>query len=361
MNVSQLRDMSDYVIVGAGVIGLTTALAIREKWKTKNVTIVAEFLPDPESEYLPYYTSPWAGAHFRPFPSKNEVERREYPYSRETYRKFKEFSENYPESTIRFVKGIEYFENPDELYLNLSEGYTEHIDNFRVLDKSELPRKVAMGVEYDTFVLNAPRYIEFLRHRLEQCSVKFVRKRIEKLKDASVFGNSNLVIINCSGNGLQWGGGLDSDCFVIRGQTLLIRPPTSPGLEPQTVTHQLHDNQWTFTIPRPMSDGMILGGTKQPHDSETEPRSSDTQAIIQRGEQLFAHLMKTREDGEKYFDIIRTNVGFRPARKGGLNVSREIREGRTVVHGYGCGGSGFEFSYGVALTITQLLEESHRL
>jgi D-amino-acid oxidase len=50
----------EITIIGAGVIGLTTALFLLERGYQVNV--VAEHLP---GEYHPDYTSPWAGAHWR--------------------------------------------------------------------------------------------------------------------------------------------------------------------------------------------------------------------------------------------------------------------------------------------------------
>ena len=60
----------EIVIVGAGVVGLSTALAVSENLPIRHkITMIADHFPD-DSVYEPEYTSPWAGAHFRPFPSK---------------------------------------------------------------------------------------------------------------------------------------------------------------------------------------------------------------------------------------------------------------------------------------------------
>ncbi|WPK23710.1 hypothetical protein PUMCH_000952 [Australozyma saopauloensis] len=354
--------MTDIVIVGAGVIGLSAALAICEsKLEVNSLTIVSHH--DPELfDFSPEYTSAWAGAHFRPFPSKNAHEATEAAYARATLRRFKALAQLEPESLILFVTGKEYFENPDQFYRKVGLGYKEEITNFRVLDSLELPEGVVMGTEYDTYALNAPLYIQFLYRKLKiQYGVKFVHAKLESLKEATQFGPAGAIIVNCSGMGLQWNGGYDKDCFPIRGQTLLVLPPANTGLEKFTVTHQLKDNKWTFFIFRPSHGGCIVGGTKQPHDTFPGVRDSDTAELKERAAKLYPQLMKTNSKGEKYFDVVRVNVGFRPARKGGMNVSRERHDGVTVVNGYGAGGSGYEFSYGVGKKIVELLRSRPKL
>lgn len=351
--------MTEVVIVGAGVLGLSSAFAIAENYQRPlKLTVVAEH--DPESiPYLSQYTSPWAGAHFRPFPSKNAAELKDYPLSRVTLSRFKELAESNPESSIKFVKGTEYFGAPDHFYQNLTEGYREDIDGFRILEKSELPPGVQMGTEYDTYVVNSPHYLSFLYRKLKfQYDVRFIKARLSSLSEALQYAESNApVIVNCTGMGLQWSGGYDAACFPIRGQTLLINPPTGNKFANTTVTHQLASNEWTFCIPRPLDGGMILGGTKQPHETDDAPRPADTHALLERGAKLFPELMKVDNCGLKYFDIVRVNVGFRPAREGGLNLSVDNHNGTNVINAYGAGGSGYEFSYGVGYSVYKLLLE----
>jgi len=60
MALSNDNQIKEIIVIGAGVVGLTTALKIQEQG-TYRVTIVAETFPtDPKSSR---YTSHWAGAH----------------------------------------------------------------------------------------------------------------------------------------------------------------------------------------------------------------------------------------------------------------------------------------------------------
>lgn len=349
---------TEIVIVGAGVLGLSTALAIKEhSLKSTNITVIAAHLPD-DYIYNTEYTSPWAGAHFRPFPSKNEAEKFAYKITRITQDHFKKVAQTNPESSIKWVDGIEYFEAPDEYYQNISEGYSEDMEDFKVLDKKDLPNGVIMGTSYKTWVLNAPYYLQYLQRKLQfGYDVKFLKYRLDSLKQVNFYIPGNPIIINCSGKGLKYNGGYDEDCFPIRGQTLMINPPPENPYKNATITHQLKDGAWTFVIPRPLNGGYILGGTKQENSFFSGVKEDDTKGIIERGRVLFPELMKTDQNGKRYFDIVRINVGFRPARKGGLRIDLEKHENNVIINNYGAAGMGYELSYGSGMKVYELLSQ----
>ncbi|EGW35478.1 d-amino acid oxidase [Spathaspora passalidarum NRRL Y-27907] len=348
------------VIVGAGILGLSTALAVSEHLKiAHDITIIAEHGPHNQSmnanmTNFPQYTSPWAGAHFRPFPSKNPQEYAEMKLTRLTLKKFKQFAVEYPESSIKFVEGVEYLEAPDEHYKKVGEGYSDGMDNFsRIHDKPGY-----MGFKYDTWVVNSPLYLHFLYRKLiSEYHVKFLNAKLTSLSQVNDYITGNPVIINCSGMGLRYNGGFDPNCFPIRGQTLLINPPKGCSYLNQTITYQHADGNWTFVIPRPSNGGIILGGTKQVGDSFTGIRQEDTDALLKRGEKYFPELMRTTRDNKKFFDILRVNVGLRPARQSGLNISIEHQEANVVINNYGAGGMGYELSYGSGLMVYEKLTE----
>lgn len=349
-------------IVGTGVLGLSTALAICESFtECFELTMIGEYGPHNPDMNLNLsnshdYTSPWAGAHFRPFPSKNVQEYQEMLLTRITQSKFKQFAKENPESSIRFIEGKEYLESPDEFYSNLSTGWQDEIDNFKVLSESVLPEGVKLGVSYTTWVLNSPLYLQFLYRKLfHQYGVNFVTEKLENLQQVNQFVENNPIIINCTGNGLLYHGGNDPANYPIRGQTLLVRPPIT-NLIDSTITHQLKDGIWTFCIPRPLNGGVILGGTKQIGDTCSDIRSEDTKQLITNGYKLFPELF--HPDGS--IDIIKVNVGFRPARTGGLNLSVqpkwETHFANHILNNYGAGGMGYELSYGSAVKVVENLK-----
>ncbi|GMF56905.1 unnamed protein product [[Candida] boidinii] len=172
-----MTQTKEIVIVGAGVIGLSCAyLLVLEGYK---VTILSSLLPSTSTKN-PLYTSAWAGAHFRPFPSKSKAELRDYPLTRSSYKKFVELAAKYPESSIKFVEGYDYIEKHDPLYENISTGYAEELTDFKRLPENELPNNVKFGAKYKTYVLNAPVYVQFLERKLRmESNVTIIQNEVQ--------------------------------------------------------------------------------------------------------------------------------------------------------------------------------------
>lgn len=356
--------MPAVVVVGSGVLGLSTAWAIKEHLPQVPVTVIGRAGPHVRLTNLTMtndhqYTSPWAGAHFRPFPLKNDQEWRESQFTRATQRRLRTLAVTNPELSVQFIDGVEYFEAPDEFYRTLARGYREDMDGFEVIPEAELPSGVAMGVKYRTWAINSPLYLQWLYRKLfYEYQVDFIEADLASLRDVNHHVAGDPIIVNCSGMGLLYDGGYDDQCFPIRGQTLLVRPPSHNKYAATTVTHQLKDGLWTFCIPRPLDGGMIIGGTKQVGDTFDGVRDEDTHQLVTRGQMLFPELCK---DGK--FDVVNINVGFRPARHGGLNTLVEplhLHRNRQnhVINNYGAGGMGYELSYGLGL---QVVDHLHQL
>ena len=116
------------VIVGAGVIGLSIAhqlLLTLQKYNGKNsglkVVVLEKHFPL-DFPLSHEYTSPWEGAHFRYFfhrPESYASEKREYAYTRATYKYFMQLVRKSPESTLKFMKGVDWLEDPTSEHANL--------------------------------------------------------------------------------------------------------------------------------------------------------------------------------------------------------------------------------------------------
>ncbi|EMG48231.1 D-amino acid oxidase, putative (Fad-dependent oxidoreductase, putative) [Candida maltosa Xu316] len=285
-----MTDIQHIVIAGSGILGLTTAWTLAENLSPAQnikITVIGEYGPHCSNMNISMtssnkYTSPWAGAHFRPFPSKSATEYSEMKLTRSTLAKFKEISQLFPESTIRFVKGIEVLESPDEYYRNVKPGWKEGIDGFKVTRNGNGGDGV-MEAEYETWILNAPMYLQFIyRKLLIEYNVNFMKFRLKSLDQINdLFQENPVVIVNCTGTGLQYRGGYDPECYPIRGQTLLINPPKDCPYMDKTITYQLKDGSWSFVIPRPLNGGVILGGMKQVGDSFLGINEEDTEKLVE--------------------------------------------------------------------------------
>lgn len=359
--------MSDhYAIAGAGVIGLTIACQLlldiqgKPKPRLQSLTILARNFPNDEP-LTHEYTSPWAGAHFRPFPHRPDsfdCDLRESAYTRVTYKFFQEYARQHPESTIEFMKGYDWLQEPTAEYLKLGPGYTkDSLINLEYPSKEAQPEGVKYSCEYITWCLNAPEYLKFLQTQIEQLCLRmdipleFRRLTLTSLRDVKKWFPSTTVLFNATGTGLGYSGGYDPLSVPIRGQTVLLNVPNPDTIRyaHATITHQGKDGLWTFVIKRPAVNGepqYILGGTKQPGDDLIVPRESDTQELLARARILFPDLMFP----DNTFDVVRANVGFRPARTGGSRVELESlpEQELKIVHAYGFGGMGYEVSVGAA-------------
>lgn len=337
------------VIVGAGVIGLTCAWVLSEEGY--DVSIIANRFPSTFNGETDY-TSPWAGAHFRPFPSLTDGDLKDFPLTRVTYDTMKRIACDHPESSVTFMKGVDYVEADEEPYKTLKTGYADGLQNFKLL--KDLPPNVKFGAEYDSWCLNSPLYLQFLERRLKMYyGVKFVFATLSSLKQAAQLYPS-AQLINCSGLGLKYNGGLDEKCFQVRGQTLLVKPPKKCSYKNMTITHRLPGGKFSFVIPRPFDGGIIVGGTRQPLNFNYAPDDLDTAELISNAISRFPELVVYRE-GKPTLDVKKINVGFRPMRVGGTRIEREIVETTTIIHCYGFGSSGFEMSWGAAELVLKLV------
>lgn len=85
----------DYVILGAGVLGLTTALELRARHPSSSIHIIAKHVPGDRSIE---YTSPSAGANWSSVATDNGPQE---SWDEITYHKFEVLADHMPESGVR--------------------------------------------------------------------------------------------------------------------------------------------------------------------------------------------------------------------------------------------------------------------
>ncbi|KAJ5757545.1 uncharacterized protein N7511_006239 [Penicillium nucicola] len=332
------------VVIGAGVIGLTTALRIQQSLDfSQSILLVARDFPSDNSVN---YASPWAGAHYRPVPGSTPQALREANQAQRTYEYMKRVAADEPGSGVSFVRGVEHLEAPPAEYLDAQsvKNVYSHLDGFRALKSGEVPDGVVWGVEYGTYVVNSPVYCAHLLRKFVLAGGEVRRFDLVNLMEAFSLAKGVRTVVNCSGTGIG-----DAKAFIIRGQTCLVRNPVS-----ETITRQNTDGSWSFCIPRPLDGGTIIGGTKEPHNWDPNPSLETRERLLSNATKWFPF---TPESGGK-FDVIRDIVGRRPAREGGMRIEVEnITDDRYMVHGYGAGGRGFELSRGVAEDVAGLMLE----
>ncbi|KAK3336117.1 FAD dependent oxidoreductase [Cercophora scortea] len=348
------------VVIGAGVIGLSSALLLLQSEESANytVTLLARDFPAPFETIDPLahinYTSPWGGAHNRWVPPTASGEgTREHAFALATFARMRALADEAPGAAagITFMKGVEYLENPGAEYAALEAEGGEYarwalgMEGFRILGREEFPdERVKWGCEYDTWCVNPMVYCAFLLRRFVLLGGRVVRGEVRGAVEAFSFpfkdgiGEKVDAVVNATGVGF----GDDENVFITRGQTCLVAEPCDA-----TVTRQNADGSWTFSVPRGFDGGTVIGGTKEPDNWDARPSAEVREQLLERFVATYPKILEGT--GREKLTVVRDIVGRRPTRKGGLRLEGEVLPGgRFVMHAYGLGGRGFELSWGVA-------------
>jgi D-amino-acid oxidase len=363
----------DIAVLGAGVLGLTSASQLAEKGH--KVTVYAHKFPQ---SFSIDYTSDWAGANWRSVCSNDDSPMQRYEAA--TLRHFMEMTQSHPE-LVRKCMSYDIFDprEPDDQdariirKTDVGNGempwFASICNNFKVLkplapgeaepaDRREiLPKGAAFGIAFETVTLNAPAYVQYLLGELKNRSnVKIVECKVSSLSEL----NGDL-IVNCAGLGAKYLTDVQDDkVYPTRGQTVLVKNTTNLV----DTWSRVGQKTLSYLIPRPgkrlvdgqeeEEAGLIIGGCQQPnsYDAAVDERLAETMLDWARNQYPCVF------PPDHQFEIIRHNVGLRPSRKGGVRVEREqLQDGRPVVHAYGIGGWGFQSSWGIGLRVVELIKQ----
>src|SRR2546430_3486994 len=149
------------------------------------------------------------------------------------------------------------------------------------------------------------------------------------------------LVINCAGIGARE---LvrDADLEPHRGQVAIV-----PRIKDLPYAVVCDDAPLMYAIPR--RNDCVFGGTNE-LSSDLAADSATTMRIVTE----CARALKIEKP-----NVLGERVGLRPFRKSGVRVERDqLRNGRTIVHNYGHGGSGFTLSWGCAERVFELATDS---
>jgi D-amino-acid oxidase len=318
-------------IIGAGVSGLTSAIVLAEQgYRT---AILA-------GETGQRTTSAAAGAIWYPYdagPSANLLE-----WALETYHVLGQLSAG-AGSGVSMIE-LRTFARGDEIEIpdwatTLGARRLKELE----LDPSLHPRAHQSAHFASGFSLKVPLtdtsvYLDYLTARLAAAGgVVRAGAFLQSLEEVS---RDFDLIIHCAGIGARELA-LDFDLEPHRGQVALI---PKIGLPYAVVCD---DPPLMYAIPR--ANDCLLGGTNDLNDCR-EPNPAETELILAECMAVLG-LDKPR--------VLRERVGLRPFRKSGVRVEAgKLRDGRTVVHNYGHGGSGFTLSWGCAREVVRLVDQN---
>ncbi|KAF2739035.1 D-amino acid oxidase [Polyplosphaeria fusca] len=351
---------TDIVVVGAGVLGLTTALVL-SKSRNARVTLISKHMP---GDYDIEYASPWAGANYFPVGKPGTSLQR---FEKATWAELDRICRELPEAGIHYQDTAIYGRAKDEgsatgewfsELVREDAWFRDVIPNFRVLPKSALPSGCTTGTAWTSVCINTAIYLPWLVGQCVKNGVVFKRAIITHISDAASHhhsGNPASVTINCTGLlARTLGGVMDDKVYPARGQIVLVR--NEPGIMATVSGTDDGDDEVTYIMQRAVGGGTILGGCLQQGNWESQPDPNLAQRIMQRSIDLVPALApKTGKTTE--LSVIRHGVGLRPMREGGPRVEAEKIGGKWVVHCYGHGGYGYQSSYGSAWEVENLVKD----
>lgn len=305
-------------VVGAGVIGLSTAIAAQRAGL--RVEIISSEEPEETTSYV-------AAASFKPFDVVDDDLTRNL--AAKSWEEFAEIEAD-PDWTgcgVRTHRHWEASTGPIERWYSEIVGRGEH-------HEGEVPGGFRFGWTYRTFMIEMPTYLPHLFTRFTNQGGKFVKRALRSLEE--IDPRTTSVVVNCSGFGARRLVG-DEDVVAIKGQVALIPP----------INHMDYSVSGDGFYCYPRSKDVILGGTEE---CDVETRSTDAAVIdlIVRG--------NTRTLGFRPpIDSVRSAAGIRPFRTSGVRIEAEQLGSLPVVHAYGHGGSGVTLSWGTAETVVSIL------
>ncbi|KAG7328398.1 hypothetical protein KOW79_008342 [Hemibagrus wyckioides] len=322
------------VVIGAGVVGMSTAVCIAEALPFCTVNILSEkFSPDTTSDVA-------AGILLLKEIPGIPVER-QLRWFKGTFDHLLAISESAQasEAGVFLSSGYQIYK---EVPSNTKPFWADTVFGFRTMTDHEMKRfpNHKFGQAATTLKCECLRYLPWLEKRLTKAGGQMKR---EKVTDLQQLAQSYDVIVNCSGLGSQYLVG-DEQVHPIRGQIIKVHAPWVKNF-----LCDIGGNMYIY----PGIDYVTLGGTRQVNDWRLEVDKDDSKGIMERCCKLVPSLRSAKVLGEK--------VGLRPGRSN-LRLEREwlqVQDRQVpLVHNYGHASWGISLSWGTALEALDLVRKS---
>lgn len=313
-------------VVGGGVVGLTTALALARSGFEVEVHHDSPLLGT---------TSAVATAIWHVYlvdPNDTEV----LEWSAQTLEELLRLSREEPASGVVVVRGTELFRSGDAE----RPSWSAIPPYFRMLDDEEVAQfeGVRWGYEIDAPLVDMTDYLPWLESKVISSGVRYCESHVADMEELK-----SQVVVNCAG--LRARDLVDDrELMGVRGQYLILkRDAQTPE---QYIGDDEHPSGMAYFIPRP--GDVCVGGTEE-YGAEDAVFVADEAEMIRRASE-FVPWLRTAE-----ITVEGRVVGLRPWRKSGVRLEADrLPDGRLVVHNFGHGGSGFSLSYGCANRVVEL-------
>lgn len=318
-----MNDIKEILILGAGVSGLSTGILLLKKGYS--VEIWAKDLP-------PNTTSNKAAAVWYPylcFPRDKAI-----PWAKNTFEYFQ--NNIIPDQKSGCVRKtfIEILDKsqPDPWWKDAFPGEIQRPT------KEELPKGYIDGYKISSIVIDTSVYMDYLVNTFKKLGGILIQKEITDINEAL---KQSKIVINCTGLGSMKLFN-DKTLYPVRGQMMKIK---NNGFN-EVIADEEGINSLALVVPR--TNDIMLGGTAQKDNWDLDVDPEDTKEILRKVALITPHLGN--------IEMISESVGLRPVRDE-IRVEAEKFGGKTIVHNYGHGGSGFTLSWGCAQDVVDIVEK----
>ncbi|MDT7691666.1 MAG: D-amino-acid oxidase [Pseudonocardiales bacterium] len=317
-----MTEQVDAVVVGAGISGLASALALQARGR--RVTIVSERPAVASTSYLA--AAVW-------FPTRAGPREKVLAWGARTYTALAEQAAQGVPGIVMRESLMLFREPPGEQW------WASAVGGVRAAAPAELPPGYRYGLRFVVPLAEMPSYLPWLVARFEAGGGRLEDRRVGSLAELDA-----PVVVNCSGLGARELVG-DLSVVPVRGQIVRVR---NPGLR-MSVRDEHHPGGRAYVHPR--GRDAILGGTldEGSWDDRVDPATS--RAILERCRDLVPALAGA--------EVLEHIVGLRPARPTvRLELDADTGGATRVIHNYGHGGSGITLSWGCAEEVAALATAS---
>ncbi|XP_014721685.2 D-aspartate oxidase isoform X2 [Equus asinus] len=326
-------DTARIAVVGAGLMGLSTAVCIPTLVPRCSVTVIAD-------KFTPDTTSDVAAGILIPHAYPDTPVHKQKQWFRETFDHLFAIASSAEagDAGVYLVSGWQIFRSMPTEEVPF---WADVVLGFRKMTEAELKKfpQHVFGQAFTTLKCEGPVYLPWLEKRVKRSGGLMVPQRIEDLWELHP---SFDIVVNCSGLGSRQLAG-DSTIFPVRGQVLKVQAPW--------LKHFIRDGSG-LTYIYPGISNVTLGGTRQKGDWNLSPDAEISRDIFSRCCALEPSLHRACD--------IREKVGLRPSRPG-IRLQKELlaQDSRRlpVVHHYGHGSGGFSMHWGTALEAARLVNE----
>lgn len=303
------------IVVGGGVVGLTTAVVLAERGRRVRV-----WSRDPAA----HTTSAVAGALFWPY--RIEPAARVGPWSLRSLREYMALARDPAATGVRVAAGL----MTDTELAGLG-SWADELPELREAAPDELPAGCAQALRGRLPLIDMPAHLRYLEERLRAAGGSVERRTVDALEEPAAQAP---VVVNCSGLAARE---LvpDASVFPVRGQLVVVE---NPGIEEWLVSAAGDAAGTSYLFPQPF--GLILGGTAEDHAWDTRPDPAIAAAIVERCAALRPQIRGAR--------VLAHRVGLRPARPAVRVEAVQLPGGARLVHNYGHGGAGVTVAWGCA-------------